>query len=107
MVLSLLMKKERLWTSMVTLMLNRETLKSIQNTEESTNNGTSSMLTNGKVNQEKENSTKTSVSMLKDHSISSHNYHPTDILISLTTETLSLRQRTEETLRHGGSTKNL
>jgi hypothetical protein len=77
---SLSMKKERYWTSMVTLMLNRETLKSIQSMEESTNNGTLSILTNGRENQERENSMKNLDSTLKDHSTLFLNFQPTDTL---------------------------
>ena len=50
-------------------MLRIKTSSSGTNTEESTNNGMSSILMNGKENLERENSMKTSVFTLSDHSI--------------------------------------
>jgi hypothetical protein len=58
----------------------------------------------GLVNQLKDNSTKTSVSTLKEISTLSLDYHKEDILISLE-ETLSSRHRTEEAHKNGTSIK--
>ena len=80
-------KKAKLWISRTTRMLRTQTSKFTTSMEELTSNGISSMLMNGRVNQAKVSSMKNSVSMLKDHSISSLNSMITDILISLTTET--------------------
>jgi hypothetical protein len=52
----------------VVLMLKTETSLSGTNTERLTNNSISSMLTNGRVNQLRDNSIRDSVSTLKDHS---------------------------------------
>jgi len=61
--------KERYLTSKEMLMLKIETSLFTTLMEESTNNGISFMLMNGRVNLERENLTKSSVSMLKDHSM--------------------------------------
>jgi len=63
------MKEEKLWTFLPIEMLRTKISKSKINMEESTNNGISSMLTNGKVNQEKENSMKNLVYTSKDLSM--------------------------------------
>jgi hypothetical protein len=62
------MRKERLLKFKVTLMLKTETLSYILKLEESTSYGMLCMLTNGKVNLEKESSMKTSACMLKETS---------------------------------------
>jgi hypothetical protein len=67
-VVSLPTTKERSWMFKEMLMLKTETSLPTRNTEDSTSNGTLSMLTNGRVNQSKENSMKNSASMSKDHS---------------------------------------
>lgn len=74
------MKEEKLWTFYQTEMLRTKTSKYIPNMEESTNNGILSMLTNGKVNQERESSMKNSVYMLKDHFMLSLNSKQIDTL---------------------------
>ena len=61
-------KRVKYWTYLEMLMLKIETSSFTPSMEESTNFGTSSMSTNGRESQEKENSTKTSVFMLKGHS---------------------------------------
>ena len=70
---------------------------------DSTSNGMSSMLMNIQMNQRRENSTKTLVSMLKDHSMLFQNCHLTDTLTSLITEDLQSRLQMEETPRSGTS----
>jgi hypothetical protein len=62
-------REERLSKFKEILILKTETFKLPIRMEILTNNGTSSMLMNGKENQEKESSTKNSDSMLKDHSM--------------------------------------
>jgi hypothetical protein len=62
-------RKERSWKSKVMLILKTETLASINNKTVSGNNGTLSTLMNGRENQEKESSMKTSDSMLKETSM--------------------------------------
>jgi len=57
-------------------------------------------------NQRKVSSTKTSVFMLRDHSILSLEWKMEDTLISSTTETWSSRLKMEETPKSGGSTKD-
>ena len=64
------MKKERSLRSKEILMLNKEISLWVTKQLPSINNGTLSMLMNGRENQERENSMKNSVSTLKDHSIS-------------------------------------
>lgn len=78
----------------------------MENMERSTNNGTSSMLMNGRESQERENSTKTSVSMLRETSTLCHNCQTTDISTSSTTETLLSRLPTQERLKLGTSIRN-
>ena len=73
------MKKERLWTFQVTLMLNKETSKSTRSTEKQTSNGMSSMLMNGRVNLSRENSMKNLVYTLKEISTSFHKCQATNI----------------------------
>jgi hypothetical protein len=73
-------KRARYWISLETLMPRIETSLFTPNMEESTNFGTSSMSTNGRESQEKENSTKTSVFMLIEHSTLSQHLSLEDIL---------------------------
>lgn len=68
----------------------------------STSNGRSSM--NG-ANQQRDNSTRTSASMLKDHSTSYHNFQEIDISTGSTT-TWSSRLQTVTIHRNGSSTKD-
>jgi hypothetical protein len=70
------------------------------------NNGTSSMLTNGREIQERVNSTRDSVSMLKEISILSHTWEDTDTSTSLIAIRLSSRPETEEDLKDGTSINN-
>jgi hypothetical protein len=64
------MREERSWKCKVMLTKRTEILVSTLNQlMDFINNGISSMLTNGKVNQERENSMKSLASMLKDHSM--------------------------------------
>jgi len=72
--------------SQVLLTKRTETSRDKTNMEELTNNGTSFTLTNGKVNQEKENSMKTSVSMLRETSTLYLNCQTIDISIYSTTD---------------------
>jgi hypothetical protein len=105
-VLSLSTKKARSSMFKAMLMLKTETLLFTTNTERSTNNGTLSMLTNTQRSQRRVNSTRTSVSMLRDLSTLSQKWDKTDTLISSTTETWLSRLKTEETPKFGGSTKD-
>jgi len=73
--------------------------------EEPTNNGTLSIQRTGKENQAKENSTKTSVSMLKEISILSLAYQREDMLTS-SEETWSSRHRMVEDLNSTTSINN-
>jgi len=74
----------------------------IRRTINSGNNGISFMLIKDtQMNQVKETSTRTLVCILKDHSTLFHNCHQTDISISLTRETLSLRLNFNQTLKSG------
>jgi len=86
---------------------NKETSWSTTRTTKSTNSGTSSMLMNGRENQEKESSMKSSVCMLNVHSISFHSFQTTNILTSLTIEILLSRHQMEETPNNGTSTNSL
>jgi hypothetical protein len=64
------MREERSWKYKVMLTKRTEILVStLSQLMDFINNGISSMLTNGKVNQERENLTKSLASMLKDHSM--------------------------------------
>jgi hypothetical protein len=65
-----------------------------------------SMLINGRVNQPRDNLTKTSVSMLREISILSQDLVERDTLTLSTTRTLPSRLETEEDPRFGTSTKN-
>jgi hypothetical protein len=67
--LQLSTREERSWKSKVTLILNKEILESTLKRMASINNGTLSMLMNGRENQVKENSMKTSDSTLKEISM--------------------------------------
>jgi hypothetical protein len=62
-------KKEKCWRFKAMLMLRIEILKQETSMAESINNGTSSMQMNGKENQERENSTRSSDSMLREISM--------------------------------------
>jgi len=73
---------------------------------ESHKSGTLSILTNGRVNQERENSMKSMDSTLKDHSMYNLLLDNTDTSKLSTAETWSSRQRTVKRLRSGGSTNN-
>jgi hypothetical protein len=75
------MKKERSSKFKEMLMQKTETLWSTIKELQSINNGISSMQMNGRENQERVNSMKTSVSMLKDHSILFPRCLKTDTLI--------------------------
>jgi len=88
-------------------MLKTETSRSMLNTVESTNSGTSSMLMNGRENQLRVNSMRNSVSLLKEISTLFLNYQKTDTLILSTTETWLLRHQMEERLKSGISINNL
>jgi len=68
-------------------MLRAETSLYGPNTRDSTNNGTSSMLMNIQMNQERENSMRDSDSTSKDHSTLSHNLTHIDTSTSSTAET--------------------
>jgi len=70
---------------------------------ESHNNGMSSMLMNGRVNQERENSMKNMDFTSKDHSTSNLPLELTDTLKLSTTETWSSRLQTVTRLKFGGS----
>jgi hypothetical protein len=79
----------------------------MENMERSTNNGTSSMLMNGRESQERENSTKNSVYMLRETSTLCHNCQTTDTSTSSTTETLLSRLLSKiEGPRSGTSIRN-
>jgi hypothetical protein len=101
------MKEERSWKSKEMLTKKTETSESTMETMDSINNGTSSTLTNGKVNQEKENLTKSSDFTLKDHSTLFLSWLLISSWISSTIETLSLRPQMEETPKFGTSISNL
>jgi hypothetical protein len=75
------MREERSWKFKEILIKRTETSVSTSNKMASGNNGTLSMQMNGRENLEKENSTKTSVLLLREISILFPNYHPTDISI--------------------------
>jgi hypothetical protein len=64
------------------------------------------MLTNGREIQERVNSTRDSVSMLKEISTLFHNWVAADTWISLIVLKLSSRQETEEKLKDGTSINN-
>jgi hypothetical protein len=70
------------------------------------NNGMSFMLMNTQTSQRRESWTKSSASMLKDHSTLSPTWIHTSILILSTIEIWLLKQETEETLKSGGSIKS-
>jgi hypothetical protein len=100
------MRKERYLKFKETLTRRIETLRLNHNTEESTNNGTSSMLMNGRVNPAKVNLTKSSVSMSKEISTLFLNYQTTDMLKFTTTETCLSRHQMEEDNKSGISINN-
>jgi len=72
----------------------------------STSNGRLSMLMNGKVNQEKENSMKSTDSTLKDHSMLFLQLMNKNMSIPMTVNHFALRLEMEEKDKSGGSTKN-
>jgi hypothetical protein len=74
------MKEERLWMFQEAKMLKTKTSLSGTNMAESTSNGMLSTLTNGRVNQRRENSTKTSVFMLRDHSTFGQDFQTEELL---------------------------
>jgi hypothetical protein len=78
---------KRLWKFLEVLIMKTKTFRSTTSTEESISNGLSSMLTNTQTSQSKENSTLTSVCILRETSTLSPSYLLTDTLISSTTET--------------------
>jgi len=78
--LQLSTREEKFWKSSETLMLNRETLVLTNNRTVSGNNGTSCMLTNGRVNLKRVNSTRSSVSSLREISMLFLNCQITDTL---------------------------
>jgi hypothetical protein len=86
-------------------MLKTKTSLSGTNMAESTSNGMLSTLTNGRVNQRRENSTKTSVFMLRDHSTLFLKWEEADTS-TLLEETWSSRQEMEEELNNGTSINN-
>jgi hypothetical protein len=71
------------------------------------NNGMSSMLINGREIQERENSTRDSVSMLKEISILSQEWDQEDTSIFSPTDTSISRLETVERLKPSGSIKRL
>jgi len=77
---SLSMREERSSMFQVALMLKTEISSFGTSMERSTSNGMSSTLMNTQRNQRRENSTRSSDSMLKDHSTLSHNLDQTDTL---------------------------
>jgi hypothetical protein len=86
--LTLSTRKERLSMFQVEEMMRTETSSHGRSIADLTNNGTLSMPMNIQLNQPRENSTKTSVSMFKEISSLFLNFQTTDILILSTTETL-------------------
>jgi hypothetical protein len=86
--LTLSTRKERLSMFQVEEMMRTETSSHGRSIADLTNNGTLSMPMNIQLNQLRENSTKTSVSMFKEISSLFLNFQTTDILILSTTETL-------------------
>jgi hypothetical protein len=99
------MKEERFSMSQEEEILKTKPSLSTTSMAKQTNNGMLSTLTNGRVNQRKENSTKTSVSMLIEHSLSNHKWVQRDSLILLE-ETLSSRLEMEEEPNNGTSINN-
>jgi hypothetical protein len=93
--------------SKVELMMKIETSLLTIDMERSTSNLILFIRINGRVNQLRDNSTKTSVSMLIEPSSSFLDWDKADTSISSTTETWSSRLEMEERLKCGGSTKDL
>jgi hypothetical protein len=79
-VLQLGMRKERSWKFKEELILKIETLESTLNKISSINNGTLSMLMNGKENQLRDNSMKDSDSMLRETSMFNLLFQETETL---------------------------
>jgi hypothetical protein len=75
------MREARLWRLLETSTKRTETFESIVEIMDFINNGISSMLMNGRENQERESSMRSSDFTLKDHSTLFLNYQTTDILI--------------------------
>jgi hypothetical protein len=88
------------------LMKKTETSLPTPDTERSISNSMLFMLTNGRENQPRDNSTKTSVFMLKDHSTSFHTCQEVDISMSLPAMLWLSRQEMVENLKSGGSIKD-
>jgi hypothetical protein len=93
--------------SKVELMMKTETSLPTRDTERSTNSSMLFMLTNGRVNQPRDNSTSSSDFTLTEPSSSSQEWEERDTSISSTTETWLSRLEMEERLKCGGSTKRL
>jgi hypothetical protein len=100
-------RKERSSMFKEELIKRTETLLLITDMERLTSNSMSSMLTNGRVHQRRESSTKSSDSMFKETSTSLPDWDQEDISTSSTTETWLSRQETAEKHKSGGSTKTL
>jgi hypothetical protein len=100
------MREERFWMSKETLTKKTNKLFHGRNMEDSTNNGTSSMLINIQEIQRRANSTETSVCMLIEPSILFLNSDHTDISKLSMEETLLLRPETVEKHNNGGSIKD-
>jgi len=75
-------------------------------TERSINNGILFTLTHGRVNQPRDNSTKSMDFTSKDHSMSSHHLDQEDTSKSSTTETWLLRLEMDKEDKSGGSIKD-
>jgi hypothetical protein len=104
---TLSMKEERSLKSKEESTLNKETSLSEIKEVPFINNGTSFTSMNTRENQERENSTKDLVSMLKETSTLFLNFQKTDTSRSMTTGTSQSRLLTEEDNRFGISTNNL
>jgi len=105
-VLQLSMREERSLRFKAMSIKRTETLESTLKRMESTSNGTSCTLTNGRVNLKRVSSMRNSVFMLKEISMLFLNCQITDILISLTTEIWSLKHQTVEDTKSGTSINN-
>jgi len=98
-------KKERLWMSKATMTVRTEMSSCGTDITVSTNNGISYILMLCQLSQRRVNSIKTSVCMLRDHSMLSLNCQNTGISILL--ETIwSSRLQMDSILKYGGSIKN-
>jgi hypothetical protein len=92
--------------SKVKLMDKTEHSLLVNRTSNTVKTGISFMKMTCNQSQPRVNSIKTSDSMSKDHSTSSHYCQAEDMSTSLTRETLSSRHQTATNLRYGGSTKS-